>query len=177
MLIGDSIKTDLRERYLGKGFSSHYMRSIGVDFALYEKTISDKTIKFQIWDIDLAKYVTENKKSVIPHGVGGIILVINAEKPASITEVEQQIKLIRDQTVIHILSIIIVCVQETLTEEPIFCYSSDEIEELTKKCESLNSKDSEFDIRYLHVNLTNSQEIYSLFETLGRMYLENLEFL
>ena len=53
VLAGDGAvgKTALRERYLGKGFSSNYMMTIGADFALKEATIREKSIKFQIWDL------------------------------------------------------------------------------------------------------------------------------
>ncbi len=33
--------SDVREKFLGKGFSSNYMMTIGVEFALKEVTISD----------------------------------------------------------------------------------------------------------------------------------------
>jgi len=69
VLAGDGAvgKTALRERYLGKGFSSNYMMTIGADFALKEATIREKSIKFQIWGnkVDLRdqfpNHVTDNQ--------------------------------------------------------------------------------------------------------------------
>ena len=56
-LLGDGAvgKTALRERYLGKQFSTGYVMTIGADFAV-KKTVIDteegtKTVKFQIWDL------------------------------------------------------------------------------------------------------------------------------
>ncbi len=58
-LLGDGAvgKTALRERYLGKQFSSGYVMTIGADFAV-KKTEIDResesgpqTVKFQIWDL------------------------------------------------------------------------------------------------------------------------------
>ena len=57
-LLGDGAvgKTALRERYLGKQFSSGYVMTIGADFAVKKTVIQEKdgdtrTVKFQIWDL------------------------------------------------------------------------------------------------------------------------------
>ncbi|MFW9780503.1 MAG: GTP-binding protein [Candidatus Heimdallarchaeota archaeon] len=56
-LLGDGAvgKTALRERYLGKQFSSGYVMTIGADFAVKKTVIQDgvdtRTVKFQIWDL------------------------------------------------------------------------------------------------------------------------------
>ncbi|MFX0117344.1 MAG: GTP-binding protein [Candidatus Hodarchaeota archaeon] len=53
VLAGDGAvgKTSLRERYLGRGFKSNYLATIGADFAIADRTIEGKEIKFQIWDL------------------------------------------------------------------------------------------------------------------------------
>lgn len=56
-LLGDGAvgKTALRERYLGKQFSSGYVMTIGADFAVKKTEIQTeeglKSVKFQIWDL------------------------------------------------------------------------------------------------------------------------------
>ncbi len=56
-LLGDGAvgKTALRERYLGKQFSSGYVMTIGADFAVKKTKIQteegEKDVKFQIWDL------------------------------------------------------------------------------------------------------------------------------
>ena len=56
-LLGDGAvgKTALRERYLGKQFSSGYVMTIGADFAVKKSKImteeGEKEVKFQIWDL------------------------------------------------------------------------------------------------------------------------------
>jgi Ras-related protein Rab-1A len=56
-LLGDGAvgKTALRERYLGKQFSSGYVMTIGADFAVKKTEIETeegtKSVKFQIWDL------------------------------------------------------------------------------------------------------------------------------
>jgi small GTP-binding protein len=53
VLLGDGAvgKTALRERFLGKGFASNYLMTIGADFAVKQLELEGKTIKFQIWDL------------------------------------------------------------------------------------------------------------------------------
>lgn len=52
-LIGDGGvgKTAIRERYLGKGFRSNYMLTIGADFAMRDDTIKGTPVRYQIWDL------------------------------------------------------------------------------------------------------------------------------
>ncbi|NPD89891.1 MAG: GTP-binding protein [Asgard group archaeon] len=53
VLAGDGAvgKTSIRERYMGKGFSSDYLKTIGADFASKKVTVEDNQISFQIWDL------------------------------------------------------------------------------------------------------------------------------
>ena len=53
VLAGDGAvgKTSIRERYMGKGFSSDYLKTIGADFASKKVAIEDNQISFQIWDL------------------------------------------------------------------------------------------------------------------------------
>jgi len=53
VLLGDGGvgKTALKERFLGKGFESSYLMTIGADFATYTAKVSNEDIKLQIWDL------------------------------------------------------------------------------------------------------------------------------
>lgn len=52
-LLGDGGvgKTALKERFLGKGFESSYLMTIGADFATYSTKLNGEEIKLQIWDL------------------------------------------------------------------------------------------------------------------------------
>ena len=52
-LLGDGGvgKTALKERFLGKGFQSSYMMTVGADFAIYSTEINGEQVKLQIWDL------------------------------------------------------------------------------------------------------------------------------
>lgn len=53
VLAGDGAvgKTTLRRRYLGEGFQASYLMTIGADFAVKTVDVSERTIKFQLWDL------------------------------------------------------------------------------------------------------------------------------
>ncbi|MFX0090313.1 MAG: Rab family GTPase [Candidatus Hodarchaeota archaeon] len=56
VLMGDGAvgKTALRQRYLGKGFKSTYMSTVGADFAVKRQKVNykgEREIEFQIWDL------------------------------------------------------------------------------------------------------------------------------
>ena len=89
VLAGDGAvgKTALRERYLGKGFSSNYMMTIGADFALKEATIREKNIKFQIWDhAGQPRFGTV--RSVYYYGCLGALLLFDVTRPDTFTNLE-----------------------------------------------------------------------------------------
>ncbi len=53
VLVGDGAvgKTSLRKRYLGQGFDTDYLSTMGADFALHDTTVEDTQIRWQIWDL------------------------------------------------------------------------------------------------------------------------------
>jgi small GTP-binding protein len=44
-------KTAIRERYLGQGFKSQYLLTIGADFAVHDTEINGIPLRYQIWDL------------------------------------------------------------------------------------------------------------------------------
>ncbi|MGY5878916.1 MAG: Rab family GTPase [Candidatus Thorarchaeota archaeon] len=53
VLIGDAAvgKTSIRRKYLGKGFISSHIATIGVDFAQKAITVDDQPVQLIIWDL------------------------------------------------------------------------------------------------------------------------------
>ncbi|MHA2363939.1 MAG: GTP-binding protein [Candidatus Hodarchaeales archaeon] len=75
-LVGDGAvgKTALRERYLGKGFSTNYLMTIGADFALKNITVNKYDIKFQIWDL-AGQAQFDQIRSLYYRGSRGVLIV------------------------------------------------------------------------------------------------------
>ena len=57
VLLGNAAvgKTSLRRRWIGEGFTSEYIQTIGADFSIKEIKIKtnkkSRTFKYQIWDL------------------------------------------------------------------------------------------------------------------------------
>lgn len=67
----------IRERFIGKGFGSDYMKTIGADFARKNTTIRGKNLNFQLWDL----YIDSQFKVSRPvYFVGTLGLIIYFQK-------------------------------------------------------------------------------------------------
>ncbi|MHA2253042.1 MAG: GTP-binding protein [Candidatus Kariarchaeaceae archaeon] len=53
VLIGDGAvgKTNLRRNYMGEGFVTEYLNTVGADFAYFSEEIGDDLYKWSIWDL------------------------------------------------------------------------------------------------------------------------------
>ena len=84
-LLGDGAvgKTSLRKSYLGEGFSSEYLLTLGADFAMKTVHLDSKTIKFQIWDLSGQLRFSQVRKGYYAGCYGGI-LVFDRTRPESL---------------------------------------------------------------------------------------------
>ncbi|MFW9855237.1 MAG: Rab family GTPase [Candidatus Thorarchaeota archaeon] len=84
-LLGDGGvgKTSLRERFLGKGFQSGYILTIGADFAVQDLNIDGQQYKFQIWDL-AGQQRFSAVRALYYKGSHGAILVFDSSRPESL---------------------------------------------------------------------------------------------
>ena len=89
-LAGDGAvgKTSIRERYMGKGFSSSYLKTIGADFATKKITIDENQITFQIWDL-AGQQRFEFVRATFYRGSHGIIMVFDVTNPTSFVNLRE----------------------------------------------------------------------------------------
>jgi len=83
-LLGDGAvgKTALRERYLGKQFTSNYIMTIGADFAVKALTINERPAKFQIWDL-AGQPRFSSVRELYYRGSMGALLIFDVTRPDS----------------------------------------------------------------------------------------------
>ncbi|TFH06923.1 MAG: GTP-binding protein [Candidatus Thorarchaeota archaeon] len=76
VLIGDGAvgKTSIRRKYLGKGFISSHIATIGVDFAQKYVTVDNTTCRLVIWDL-AGQTGYERVRKHYYQGCSGLILV------------------------------------------------------------------------------------------------------
>ncbi|MFW9994422.1 MAG: GTP-binding protein [Candidatus Odinarchaeota archaeon] len=87
-LLGDGAvgKTALKERYLGKGFTTSYLLTIGADFAVKKLDLDGKDVKFQIWDL-AGQERFNTVRSLYYSGSHGALLVFDVTRPDSYSNV------------------------------------------------------------------------------------------
>ena len=89
VLCGDGAvgKTSIRERFLGRGFSSSYLQTIGADFASTEKEVALEndvkfSVQYQIWDLAGQNEFGGVRKSYY-EGCFGSLMIFDITRPAS----------------------------------------------------------------------------------------------
>jgi small GTP-binding protein len=73
-------KTSLRARYLGKGFKTEYIQTLGADFAVYETPIKGIILRWQIWDLAGATRFYDVLKRFY-YGSFGALVVYDVTRP------------------------------------------------------------------------------------------------
>jgi len=92
-LLGDGGvgKTTLRNKYLGKGFGTEYLPTLGSDFVSKQVTIStskgNKDLKFQIWDLAGQPTFKQIRKRYYRRAVGCLV-VFDITRPESLYNLE-----------------------------------------------------------------------------------------
>jgi small GTP-binding protein len=84
VLIGDGGvgKTAIRERYLGRGFNTQYILTVGADFAMYDDFINGSPVRYQIWDL-AGQNRFDSVREVYYQGCIGALLVYDVTRPES----------------------------------------------------------------------------------------------
>ncbi|MFQ5980823.1 MAG: Rab family GTPase [Candidatus Heimdallarchaeota archaeon] len=99
VLAGDGAvgKTSLRERYLGRGFQTEYLQTMGSDFALYETKIDNERIRWQIWDLAGQPMFAKVVKTYY-QGSYGAVVVYDVTRPDTLENVKDWVRDIWDHT-------------------------------------------------------------------------------
>ena len=93
ILAGDGAvgKTSIRERYMGKGFQSSYLKTIGADFATKKVEVDENHITYQIWDLAGQDSYQAVRKTFYK-GATVAIMVFDCQDPKSMTNLSTWIE-------------------------------------------------------------------------------------
>lgn len=168
-LMGDGAvgKTNLRRRYLGQGFSSDHMMTIGADFAATDRELqigdTNFSITYQIWD--LAGQATFNQvRSMYYRGCFGALMVFDITRPSSFNNIEGWINELKKHSGRGQVPMVILGNKYDLVDEAENVVSEDQIKGLIDK---LNSGDQSYEISYLNTSALTGLNVDEAFERLG----------
>ncbi|MHA2295869.1 MAG: GTP-binding protein [Candidatus Hodarchaeales archaeon] len=172
ILAGDGSvgKTALRETYLGRGFQTNYLMTIGADFAVKTIDLEGRTIKFQIWDLAGQDRFTE-VRSVYYKGAHVALLLFDVTRPDTFDNLPSWIKEIWTHSGLKPIPIVILGNKADLRE--IVPESMDD--ELARKfCRKLSERTEKegFLVHYLPTSAKTGLNVNKSFDLLMDAYFD-----
>ena len=169
-LLGDGGvgKTSLRERFLGKGFQSGYILTIGADFAVQDLPIDDIQYKFQIWDL-AGQQRFSAVRALYYKGSHGAILVFDQTRIDSLYNLENWKKELY-ANVGREIPFVVLGNKSDLPE----AINPSEVENFMNKLQS-EEKEIPFDVKFLKTSAKSGLNVTEAFQELGltiKAYIE-----
>lgn len=89
VLIGDGAvgKTSIRRRYMGEGFSTDFLATMGADFAYLKTNIDGREIEWQIWDL-AGQPAFRNVMKAYFRGTMGALAVFDVSQPDTLENID-----------------------------------------------------------------------------------------
>ncbi|MFW9929617.1 MAG: Rab family GTPase [Candidatus Thorarchaeota archaeon] len=175
VLLGDSGvgKKEIRERYLGRGFQSKYMMTVGADFALKETVIDGRPVKFRIWDL-AGQQRFNAVRSVYYLGALGGLLVFDVTRRESFERASVWIKELWTNNGKGIIPLVILgnnsdkrdSCPDSISRETALNYAN----KLSEQTRPLG-----FSVTYYDTNPKTGLNVSRAFEDIARLYFQYLE--
>jgi len=169
-LLGDGAvgKTSIRKNFLGKVFSTDYIKTLGADFAYFESNYGQYIIRWQIWDL-VGQESFRNVMKSYYKGCRGALLVFDSTKPKTTENLKSWITDLQEHTGFeHKIPIILLGNKKDLKEK--FVESSVVTTEMGNKIkENIDALD------FLETSAKSGENIKHSFKLLGSEIVKNLK--
>jgi small GTP-binding protein len=175
LLIGDGGvgKTAIRERYLGKGFDSQYILTIGADFATRDDFVYGTPIRYQIWDL-AGQERFDGVREVYYRGALGALLVFDITRPDSYFNIPKWIKEIWKNNGRSKVPIIIVGNKIDMRDPENETISSKQGSLMAEKLNKITSREG-FPCHYIETSAKTGAKILDAFSLLGESIMKFAE--
>ena len=158
-------KTSIRSKFMGAGFKSEYIKTIGADFASKAITLGENKVHFQIWDLAGQK-MYKHVRSSFYSGCKCGFLVFDLTQPETLTMLENWV----DEAIKHsggFLKIFIIVGNKSDLKDQIKVNKKD-VDKLLKKINDIQNIESS----YIETSAKTGENIQEAFEMMGKMFLE-----
>lgn len=158
-------KTSIRSKFMGVGFKSEYIKTIGADFASKAIELGENKVHFQIWDLAGQK-MYRHVRSSFYSGCKCGFLVFDLTQPDTLEKLEEW----AEEAIAHsgnFLKIFIVLGNKHDLKDQIKIKDED----IKKIIEKLRKKKN-IEAAYLATSAKTGENIPEAFEMMGKMFLE-----
>ncbi|MFX1507899.1 MAG: Rab family GTPase [Promethearchaeota archaeon] len=175
VLIGDGGvgKTAIRENYLGHGFESQYVMTIGADFAMQDDIINGKKLRYQIWDL-AGQDRFDGVRNVYYRAAKGALLVFDVTRPDSFYNIPKWIKELWGYNGQGKIPVILVANKIDLREAENETISPDQGRMMAEKLTKLTSPEG-FACHYIETSAKTGVKIHDAFSLLSENILNLAE--
>ena len=176
VLLGDGRvgKTSIRKKYLGLGFPTEYLETLGADFSIkstkFKPTKSSKEIdlRYQIWDIAGQPRFNQIRKSFYMGAQAGLILYDVSERKSLASLTNWLEELFNSNGKGKNIPIVVIANKIDLRKE-IECITTNEGESAVKKLqEKFNVKDT---VKFLETSAKTGENVDLAFTKITSMFL------
>ncbi len=167
-------KTSLRRSYLGEGFITKHLETIGADFASLPKEIYDYSVLFQIWDI-AGQEIFEKVRMMYYRGTLGALMVFDATKISTLKTLDRWVKELETGTERGIVPFYVLGNKMDLlsktkranVREKALTY----VQDLNKKYKSKG-----FKVKYYETSAKTGENVQQVFEDLGSGIIDFIKY-
>lgn len=158
-------KTSIRSKFMGVGFKSEYIKTIGADFASKAIILGNNKVHFQIWDL-AGQTMYKHVRSSFYSGCKCGFLVFDLTSPETLDKLDSWIEESLQHSQGFLKTFIVVGNKHDLKDQ-IKVQQSD-VDALLKKLNDLEN----IEAAYLVTSAKTGENIEEAFETMGKMFLE-----
>jgi small GTP-binding protein len=167
VLIGDGGvgKTAIRQRYLGRGFESQYVLTIGADFSMKDELVNGTKVRYQIWDL-AGQDRFDGVRDVYYKGALGALLIYDVSRPDSYYNAPKWIKELWVNNGRRKVPVVIVANKIDLRKSYDETISSEKGRTLSENLTKLTSREG-FACHYIETSAKTGKKIDDAFSLLG----------
>lgn len=165
VLIGDGAvgKTSIRNRFMGYGFETSHLMTLGADFSLKEVNRGDEIWKFQIWDL-AGQEMFQQVRARFYQGAMGALLVFDITRKQTFLNITNWLNELYRYNGRGVVPVIVLANKADLRDK-----KSIKMKDVEKYVEKLNARTKQFNITNyaLETSAKTGLNVDKAFELLG----------